>query len=207
MKTTLLFNSLLAILVFATACNKDKLQHTSAEGKVVDTTTQQPITNALVKLVTQKKQFLGYGGYSVVDSMRSDTEGKFSFSFEADDDFVYDLQAKATHHIDQGTLIGIINGEKNNKDFPLQPEAFLKIKFINVPPLDTIQNISMVVNTLTPPPPTPFTISGPKSFSGQVWGNKDIGIIYWMTKRGVESKFNANVYCLSHDTTTFTIEY
>jgi hypothetical protein len=203
---TLLLYFIVAVLVFFTvSCKKDKLQHTTAEGVVVDITTQQPVSGALVQLLTQKRQILSYGGYTVVDSTRTDAEGKFYFSFQADDDFIYDLQAKAKRYIEQGDLTGVTNGKKNNKTLTLQPEAFLKLIIRNS---IAANNKSISINEFAFNQQTYFNGgSGDTEVLLIVPGNNSNVIHWWVYASGEGLSYNKNIYCQAHDTTTYTIEY
>lgn len=197
----------LIVLLVGSSCKKDKLQHTTVSGMVIDATTQKAISGASVKLITQKRQFLGYGGYNLVDSLRSDTEGKFYFSFHADDDFTYYLKASSKGYIDQGTLTGLTNGKKNNTNLPLQPEAFLRINIVNEPPIDKVQELWVDAFIGYPQPPPLINSYSNYSIKGKVWGNYETKVIARTIKNGVTNQMNYTVYCPAHDTTTFTIEY
>jgi hypothetical protein len=207
MKNIVSFICLFPILVLFGSCKKDKLQRTTAEGVVIDVTTQQPVSGALVQLLTQKREILTYGGYSLVDSVRTDKDGKFSFSFQADDDFMYDLQAKAKRYIEQGDLTGVINGKKNNKTLFLQPEAFLKAHIKRLTPPGKFLLIFLLNpnNGVQPG----FNMDFVDTTIVRLVRGNSTNIVEWSIydKNNTESLHNQLIYCPAHDTTTFSIEY
>ena len=83
---------LLVALALLASCKKDR-SHTSAEGVVIDATTQARVAGARVYLLQTKGTSL-YASPSRVQYVTADNLGKYSLSFEAESDSRYDLQAR-----------------------------------------------------------------------------------------------------------------
>ncbi len=113
---------------------------TVVEGQVVDGHTGEPIPNAIVGVYVNTSNAM-WGGYTKDFEKQADEKGNFSFRFEGDGSKEYQLRASTskggspfpneTVYLRQG---------RNNKNLKLklQSPAWLKVKFINQLPKDTI---------------------------------------------------------------------
>src|SRR5688572_5375234 len=78
------------LLLFNTACDEiDDLDNTIAEGQVLDASTNQPIPFADVELygMYTKVSFPAYNSFVI--GTKADAEGKFSLSFDPEEDCNY----------------------------------------------------------------------------------------------------------------------
>ena len=213
MKVASTINTFFVLLfIVVSSCKKDNLQQTTASGTVIDATTQQPIPNAEVWLLAAERTFsLGsFSGGSAIDSKITDAEGKFNFSFEASDDYMYNLYTKTPRYLDYGvsSLTSVNRGKKNKLTLELHPEAFLKahIKRITpsgpflyiglLNPSDGRQvafNMNYVDTTVIIP-----RLRGNTNYKVE-WEDQDKSTNF--------TRFSKNVYFPAHDTTTVLIEY
>ena len=134
MKTPLHYFLLLgAFLLFsATNCKKDSSTTTTAEGAVIDKTTQKSIAGATARLIKVNSSFMGGSSLKVVSQMTVDATGKYSFTFTPDLDYSYQVGASANKYFtDEGDNHYIHTGKKNSILIPLQPEAYLKLHIKN----------------------------------------------------------------------------
>ena len=120
------FFPLLCVLAVLAGCKKNR-SHTSAEGVVIDATTQARVAGARVYLLKTTGTSL-YAFPSRVQHVNADALGKFSLSFEADENSQYDLQATAPTFFDtpSNEYVGLFKGDKNKKNVPLRPEGYLR---------------------------------------------------------------------------------
>ena len=195
------------LLLFAGAllagCKKDRT-HTSAEGVVIDATTQTRVAGARVYLLQTKGTSL-YASASRVQHVEADNLGKFSLSFEAEDDSQYDLQATAPTFFDtpSNEYVGIVKGDKNKKNVTVRPEAWLRIRFVS--------QTSGKHIVLTSPSDYPYPrFSSPIDTSIVIRcnGNEDIQMYTGQYSSGTTpTSVQYSVRCPAHDTTDFTIRF
>ena len=192
------------LLLFAGAllagCKKDRT-HTSAEGVVIDATTQTRVAGARVYLLQTKGTSL-YASASRVQHVEADNLGKFSLSFEAEDDSQYDLQATAPTFFDtpSNEYVGIVKGDKNKKNVTVRPEAWLRIRFVS-----QTSGVRSGVE-LQSPVLTPIRVIGTDVdtvITFQCQGNQS-NKVGWLSAGVTASNI---LHCPAHDTTDFTIRF
>ena len=192
MKTPLHYFLLLgAFLLFsATNCKKDSSTTTTAEGAVIDKTTQKSIAGATARLIKVNSSFMGGSSLKVVSQMTVDATGKYSFTFTPDLDYSYQVGASANKYFtDEGDNHYIHTGKKNLILIPLQPEAYLKIHVKNASPYDGNDYIHINEN-------------GIETFYGM---NVDTSVTLLENGNTVVTKYG--IYCPAFDTTLYNINY
>jgi hypothetical protein len=96
-------------------------------GQVLEYGTMKPIPNALVLLYECQGEGLGNFGCSVVDSMRSSADGKYTFSSTG---FQVDAY-KQGYFTDYMTAVGVLSGSEDKCNIILSPHAWLRVKIRN----------------------------------------------------------------------------
>jgi hypothetical protein len=140
-----------------------------------------------------------------VQHVDADNLGKFSLSFEAEDDSQYDLQATAPTFFDtpNGEYTGLVKGEKNKKNVTVRPEAWLRIRFLSTA-------LSHYITLSTPTVLGLNDISSPSDslVTIRCTGNQHIRVIAGIRASGTSiGTLDTTVYCPAHDTTDFTIRF
>lgn len=191
---------LLLVGLAGVGCKKDRA-HTSAEGVVVDATTQARVGGARVYLLQTKGTSL-YAAASRVQHTDADGLGNYSLSFEAEDDSRYALQATAPTFFDtpNGEYVSLDEGEKNKENLSIRPEAWLRIRFLSTMP--GVRGGGQ----LESPVDLPIQIIGvdiDTTLTFRCYGN-DRTLVHWVNATTNTQDY---VYCPAHDTTDYTIRF
>ena len=199
---------LLPLLVVTAGCKKDR-SHTSAEGVVIDATTQARVAGARVYLLQTKGTSL-YASPSRVQHTDADALGKYSLSFEADEDSQYDLQATAPTFFDtpDTEYVSLSIGDKNKKNVTLRPEAWIRIRCTHGLPVNGNGAVEMEVsasNLLD----ARFSIALPCDtvLFVKCAGNTENRIAAGIYDGAPFRRTIDNIYCPAHDTTDYTIRF
>ena len=147
-----------------------------------------------------------YASPSRVQYVTADNLGKYSLSFEAESDSRYDLQAAAPGFFDtpDNEYVGLSTGDKNKKNVPVRPEAWLRVRFLSQSP-GVITGI-----TLDGPDALPISISGKDIDATRVilcHGNAENRIEALIYAGGPAHRADSSIYCPAHDTTDYTIHF
>jgi hypothetical protein len=133
------YSLLLIPLLFAFSCKKKDATSgpTTIQGQVVDASSGKGIYDATVGLVQQPKGSFGAAGMKQIAGVSSDRNGNFSFNFNYDDNYSYEVLATANYYYDSNGGTDIKAG--NNKDVKvlLTPKGYVRFLLHNEPPLDT----------------------------------------------------------------------
>jgi hypothetical protein len=127
------FTKLHFLLVYASlsalGCLKwgDSPKKIPPSGQVLEYGTMKPIPNALVLLYECQGEGLGNFGCSVVDSMRSSADGKYTFSSTG---FQVDAY-KQGYFTDYMTAVGVLSGSEDKCNIILSPHAWLRVNIRN----------------------------------------------------------------------------
>ncbi len=122
------------LLLLCGSCRKDRVVHNykgsyTITGKVIDQITGKGIGQALVGVIEKdKNSFYGYTGKTVV-SLRTDAEGNFSLTFNANtEDNNYELLASAWYYFEMkqgGDKISFTKNGKRTQNVTLLPVGFV----------------------------------------------------------------------------------
>ncbi|MBK7036639.1 MAG: hypothetical protein IPH42_09920 [Bacteroidetes bacterium] len=118
------------------SCNKES-GPTTVNGIVKDVTTNVGVSNAEVGLFeTDGESAFGLGGVLMAEKY-SDASGEFDFNFDAREGYSYYVQAtKEQYWNDQSNNVTFIEnlGRTSNTVIYLQPEGYLHLKILDIPP-------------------------------------------------------------------------
>ncbi|MGZ8568413.1 MAG: hypothetical protein ACXWW0_03400 [Bacteroidia bacterium] len=190
-------------LVLTFACAKDS-GPTSVEGRVLELGSNKPIPNADVFLLREKREMLGAGvwGISNLKTVKSDAEGKFRFNFEADEDYVYGMNAEAPDYQSNSTTYrGVERGKRNKTDIFLNGFGYLKYHIKNVKNQYHIGFSYSCFNS------DYFSANTDTSIICQDNGNVNREVIYRLTSFTDTITVKKEIYIPVHDTVSITIEY
>ncbi|WP_126546774.1 hypothetical protein [Hymenobacter amundsenii] len=137
LRSYLLSSSATLLLLLLSSCGKEG--PTLVSGLVVDKDTDQPVPNAEVQVhAFSGGGSSGGGGYgpALGGPYRTDADGKFAFTFEADRGKTYRLDAYGPlghFSVDQG--VEVENGRTNrNLRIPVQAPGWVRVRIIDEPP-------------------------------------------------------------------------
>src|SRR2546423_525641 len=101
------FYLILTLLFLSSSCRKEPASRntysgsdssTTAEGTVVDATDGKPIPYAQTFLTKDNGNTWSSWGIKTVDSKRAGPDGKFSYTFKAEEDYYYNVYAEANNY-------------------------------------------------------------------------------------------------------------
>lgn len=202
----------LFIIIFALfsiiSCKEDESGLTKVNGKVkIENNSNNHIVGvSKVYLHRQDPSCLGCGA-GVIDTFYSNTDGSYSFSFDANKDFGYSVSAWNSSCFENNNSISINKGDKNSIDITLTPITYLKLIIKNISPKNDADYIN-VTNT--------YFNGGVYVFLGTkvdtsvidvIFGNRTNNIIWFTEKNGIKNTYTSSIYCPAFDTTEYLIEY
>jgi hypothetical protein len=131
-------------LVLALSCSKEN-RETSVEGRVITFGTETKATNLPLRMgLYQTIVGTGLGtGEKLVEETVTDTNGFYQFTFKPEGNASYYLrlitQPIANHFsISYSNQVQLERGIKQKKDFVLHPYAWVKLRLVNLGPLDLL---------------------------------------------------------------------
>ena len=206
---------LAALALFTTACHKPEGGRTTAKGRVVDRATGRGVPFATVNLLQTAR-----GGNLVAPNLPQgtttatvDADGRYSLDFEASEDVLYDLQGAAPGYL-SGSLesqptVGITGGRKNERDVPLRPEGYLRVRVLvpNPQPYTRVSirgdRLPQYISTDAQATPIDHTVRlvqpGGESSS--------ITIAFFPTGGSYVIARDTTITCPAHDTADFVIRF
>ncbi|MBL7814184.1 MAG: carboxypeptidase regulatory-like domain-containing protein [Saprospiraceae bacterium] len=200
---------LIVFLLSLFACKKPEpvSPATKIEGRVMDRGTEIPITNVRVRcLEITYNGFLTNPSKRVIESVQSDSNGRFSFSFQWIDpskdyevDVIPDLEKYYILPYVQGKTV---RGQTNKINLLMNPYAWVKYRIRNINPFnnkDTIRTspgvyIGMNIDV------TAFE----KTL--KIWDKPD-SIGWLVTKNNIMTRYNKPITLIPRDTVAFEINY
>ena len=204
----LLFLTLIITICFISACKKEN--PTSITGHVLEFDTNKPIEGALIYLYggDSDGNFSNPGAYlEKIDSTISDADGSYHFDLVASPYPILDLIAHKELYFSEDVLQGIYRTRANQIDIVLDPHAWLELHIKNDMPVDEGDIISVWGSWGGG---GTFSTSGilvDELISVKLRGN-DSPTVHWnVTKSGIKTSYDQDIYCPAHDTTTFEIFY
>ena len=207
---------ILVTLALLAGCRKADEGPTTASGRVMDTATGQGVGGAVVTLYAS-----GGGGNILTGSSpqvqqqtTADAQGHYALSFEADKERRYELQGAAAGFLNGSSesqpRVALTKGRKNEKDVPLRPEGYLRVRFLSPMP--------MPGTGVTLLDPSPLTAGVKVDRLGSqvdtaitvVCNGGEQSRVRWRVDSGDSSGSfyrEQTVFCPAHDTTDFTIRF
>lgn len=185
------------------------LPYTSIEGQVLEYGTNKPIENAQVILYKRVSTGTFSGANMAVDTFLTDATGQYSFIYEGDGNL--GLNAFHDTYFNRGNDIYgdhiYSKIENKNIDIILDPYALLELHIKNVNPFDENDNIRYDGDWSGGAPQDNLGTNVDFHDIKEVRGNRNINIIWWVTKNGEKIEHQQNIYCKSHETTQYEILY
>ncbi len=185
-------------------CWKEKEQKTTADFRIVEYGTNQPIENARIILKRCTSEFLGGTYCDNVDTLYTNAQGRFALSIPQTPD-TYQFSIDAANYFDyEGNDYLLQVNQHNTGDLALYPHAWLKVHIKNVNPFDVFDRIKFGWE------------SGEIYYYGQeldtlftykLVGNQDFRATWWVFKNNQSSFFVDTLYLPGHDTTFYEILY
>ena len=133
--------SFLVLIISEYSCKKVLYGegNTRVKGQVVDKFSGEPIPDAWVELLAGADG--SWYAPGIIDSFPTDHEGKFDFTFNAERKVNYSVRGSYyelyENYVD--LEVDLKDGWSNkNLELELHPWGWVKVNFINVPPIDTV---------------------------------------------------------------------
>jgi|GEM_PF-888364 len=190
---------------------------TEVYGRVVQRDTEQRATSDSLVIRAYYEYTKSTGGLTYVwitklmAETKTDTNGFYYLKFEADDlerhGYYFTLESNIPNHFEQtpGDWLkyGLNPGQSQQKKIQMTPFAWLRIKTRNIDSWAG-DRLTLHFNNANS-----FQIWGPveREFTIQVFGNWKNFISSSLTRNGVITNTNFEVYAPAFDTTDFLIEY
>ena len=140
----------LTIILTATTCKKEKNPHTTVNGTVTEYGSNKPIAGATVYIERADAGAVSAQAYSLFLTTKSDVDGKYSFSFDYEDAYQYEITAQDGGVHFQSEHHGIQKGE-NNINIIQYALGYLTLHVKNLNPYDANDHIG-IGSTLTGSP-------------------------------------------------------
>ena len=146
MKKILFFSLTLLIISFLGSCKKDEsttpdVEETTVKGRIVQVYTTIPVPNATVYLYETVRSssggLLGGGAHTVsLDNTVTNDTGEYSFTYKrrrGGNEYFIRSFAK---NFDEKPGNFYVTEKNSNMDVPIFPYAWIKIRLINLPPVN-----------------------------------------------------------------------
>ncbi|MCE9539873.1 MAG: hypothetical protein K8R85_11740 [Bacteroidetes bacterium] len=145
------FKFLFAVLVLSGifSCKKTKYETTTVKALVFDENTQQYISNVKILLYEVQQATSLFGGHptikgGVIKEANTDANGQADFGeFEAKKSSDYYYVVSEDHGINYTVPANVKKGESNTIPFTVHAYAYITIKFIQPPPYNTGDSLSV----------------------------------------------------------------
>lgn len=200
--------SFILLCFLISSCDKDISIANGVTGTVLDKTTNIAVSEAEVGLFEKDAEIFGGLGGVLLETKYSDTNGSFHFDFTEREGYNYYAQAiKDQYFNDQSNNISYVHFGEENTILYLQPEGYLKVRFINLFPCNENDEItlSLLYDGYYP------------EFIGDdvdtticcfiVYGNSNNHITHYVDKCGESENISEDIFCLPFDTTYYEIYY
>ena len=179
---------------------------TRVKGQVIDKFSGDPIPDAWVELLAASDG--SWYAPGIIDSFPTDHEGKFDFTFDAQKGIDYSVRGSYFELYDNyGDLeIDLKDGWSNrNLELELHPYAWIKAKYINLPPIDTVDLVHC--NSLQNHPPSIKNVIQDTFQIGHILSNKLDKLTFFIVKNQNEQALEIEVNVPPLDTLDIIINY
>lgn len=199
MKRTLLaFSLLLGLLWLLPGCKKDPLDgKTTITGRVTEYGTQAPVADATLYLMCYSGTFGGSGTSALLDSVRTDADGRYTVSYtDCGSAYLIPYKKGYLQHID------VDLGSSKTVDIVLDPEAWFRL--VTIPDLGKWEGLSFG-GTFSPHSVSAFKGEAEQIFSHP--GGRKVRLNWRPAPNPNAIVYTDSIYLVPHDTTTHTIHY
>jgi hypothetical protein len=208
-----LWMAILGMMLY-TGCDKTTTEpqqppiHT-VSGTVLEYGTKKPIPNASIYVMKYFGTLLGPEGFSLLDSAKTDANGKYTFK-TTDADFI-NVRKQGYFKLSSAEYapipIDILSSRPTavTKDIVIDPIGWLKIRVKNVKPQADNDKIVFSDYACTP---NSFLGKTVDKFSiCPLRGNRKNDFIYFVDKLGISILHEESIYIKGLDTTYYSINY
>jgi hypothetical protein len=183
---------------------------TTVEGTVVDATDGTPEPDANIYIGKQQQDIVGALGISTIARTVSDSNGKFSISFDAEEDYLYSAHAIKDNYVNDGNNSAYINtntGAKNKPTIKLQPYGWLRLRVTNENPVDEHDRIGFT-DLIGGDYPQLYGMKVDTTICCfNLPGNVTREFGYWVTKKGKNTYNQVNIPIPKLDTVYYHLKY
>ena len=192
---------LMFALVILMSCNKDFEESRSWEGRVLEYGTDLPIAGAKILLQDSKGEFLGPVSYFTIDSVITDSKGRFSFRTK---DNIAGMRAVVSKE-NYFTTFGMKTAETGFNLY-LDPYAWLKVKIVHNGPIGEFDTFGMEYQSCSP---SIIRITEPVTISiCERKGNRYHNLSYDLRRTGLgTTNYKFTQFLNGHDTTEYVIQF
>jgi hypothetical protein len=188
---------LCGLLCLLPGCKKDPLDgKTTITGRVTEYGTQTPVADATLYLMCYEGTFGGGGTSNLLDSVRTDADGRYSISYtDCGSTYLIPYKKGYLQHID------VDLGGSKTADIVLDPEAWFKL--VTIPDLGMWEELGFGGSL------SPHSVSSNKGVEQQRFiypGGRSI-VLHWGPFSNPSINYTDSIYLVPHDTTTYTIHY
>ncbi len=188
---------LLGLLWLPPGCQKDRLDgKTTIYGRVTEYGIQVPVANATLYLMCYEGSFGGGGTSSLLDSVRTDADGRYSITFtDCGSTYLIPYKKGYLQHID------VDLGGSKTVDIVMDPEAWFKL--ITVPDLGNWETLGFGGSL------SPHSVAANKGVEQQTFsypGGRII-VLHWGPFSNPSTTYTDSIFLVPHDTTLYTIHY
>ncbi len=201
-----------SLLISISSCDDNEpvtLTETIVKGIVKDAGKGTPLENATVVLIKQEWSVQSGGFSSIEDTIRTDINGAYEFRFRENRSYDYYISAYKDGYWELSSPALVPESyQENIMDVHIYPYAWLKLHVKNINPFDDNDLLTAYTH--------PIVGASPQNHYGrsidfyvrqEVKGNKDIPLIWWVTKDGMYQEFRDTILCEGGDTTLFELFY
>lgn len=200
----------IALVLFLISCKKE---NTSVSGKVLDSCTNQPLSNVLVEVYGGEDSKSSTNRTTLIESTTTSTDGSYEISFRASyfDEVYWVLCA--------GKRFDFVDKKKNNKiDLSItyaSQKSILELQIKNITPFDNNDSIYIEANfpnSLYPNNIKKYSYTGSainRTESFKIDGcDPKLAVLKWaVTKNNGTSYYSKTVNCGNGGTSFFAIYY
>jgi len=192
---------LIFVLVILMSCNKDFEESRSWEGRVLEYGTDLPIAGVKILLQDSKGEFLGPVSYFTIDSVITDSKGRFSFRTK---DNIAGMRAVVSKE-NYFTTFGMKTTETGFNLY-LDPHAWLKVKIVHEGPIGEFDTFGMQNMSCTPD--LFFIREEVTTIACFRAGNRTQEFKYYKTPTSQGTEIvDFSVFLPGHDTTEYVIQF
>ncbi len=122
-----------AVVLFFQSCNPNldrKSDPTVIDFTFKDFYSGKPIAGLNVALESQKSTFMGAPPFPM-ETFVTDKDGKISFSFQNEQDYMYDVASQANKDYGGFARVELRTGERNTKTIGVKPFNVLRVHLVN----------------------------------------------------------------------------
>ena len=209
---------LFSILLFFSACKKNKNRDITFQGVVTDLNTSDPSSGITIKFYYQEIGNSTFSSaYKLIGSTTTDANGNYSFSTEKLSAASYRYELSSARDFTSSyseNADNISSSEVNTRNFTIESKSWFSIRIHNGSPVGALDEIIYQNTGLSDCSSccnnTAFVHTGmvlDTTFVCTKKGGKNINFTWSVTKATVTNNYNQSLYCAPYDTTYYYLNY